>query len=193
MTILRTLVLGSVSVFGLFFFWGDYDSGPTNEDRTTVIIHAAQALTTALDPYVTSFGGMSNLPPHGSPVRGRVSSGFGMRFHPRYKRMQPHRGVDIAAAIGSPVMSTAGGWVVRVDRHPRGYGLFVELIHPGSGYRTLYAHLSHVYVQTGQMVRRGDVVALTGASGNALGPHLHYEVRRWNGEHVDPMTIDVSE
>ena len=166
-------------------------SGAKDVDRTPALLQAVGGLALELDRLAVGMGMLSSLPPHGSPVAGRVSSRFGMRLHPRYKRWRPHRGVDIAAPIGTPVMATADGWVVRVDTDPKGYGLFMEVVHPGSGYRTLYAHLSSVAALPGKAVRRGDVIAKSGASGNAVGAHVHYEVR-FRGRAVDPMRILVS-
>ena len=158
-------------------------------DRKHQILQATNTLQAVILPPGTLSREMSRTPPHGSPVAGRVSSPFGMRFHPRYNRLKPHRGVDIAAPVGSHVMSTADGWVHRIAHHPEGYGIFVELSHPGSGYLTLSAHLSLVHVRVGQAVKRGDVIALTGETGNAVGPHLHYEVRTSRGKHVNPLSL----
>ena len=157
--------------------------------RKHQILQATNTLQSVILPPGILSREMSATPPHGSPVAGRVSSPFGMRFHPRYNRLKPHRGVDIAAPVGSHIMATADGWVQRIGHHPEGYGIFVELSHPGSGYLTLYAHLALVHVRVGQAVKRGHVIALTGETGNAVGPHLHYEVRTSRGKHVNPMTL----
>ncbi len=157
--------------------------------RKQQILKATITLQSSILPPGAMSSEMSQAPPHGSPVAGRVSSPYGMRFHPRYNRLKPHRGVDIAAPVGSNVMATADGWVHRIARHPEGYGIFVELAHPGSGYLTLYAHLSLVHVRVGQAVKRGHVIALTGETGNAVGPHLHYEVRTFRGKHVNPQQL----
>ena len=150
---------------------------------------AAELLTTELGRHARVLSPRSRIPPHGSPVAGPVSSGYGMRFHPSYRRWKPHRGVDLAVPVGTPVMVTADGWVSRVDRDGDGYGLFLVVVHPGSGYQTLYAHLSSVLVRVGMPVRRGQVIARSGISGNAVGAHLHYEVKTRNGRHVDPLKV----
>ena len=175
------------SISGIAYWVGYPRDLPTA--RQHQILQVTKTLETMLIPSGPPSNSLSTTPPHGSPVAGRVSSPYGMRFHPRYKRMRPHRGVDIAAREGSHVMATADGWVHRIDHHPDGYGIFIEIVHPATGYRTLYAHLSKVHVRTGQAVTRGQVIALTGVTGNALGPHLHYEVKTLGGKHIDPMSV----
>ena len=117
------------------------------------------------------------------PTRGRINSGFGMRISPFTGRWERHEGVDIANDVGTPVVSTAEG-VVRFVGRNGGYGITIIIAH-GYGYSTLYAHLSRVLVQSGQHVKRHQVIALMGNSGLSTGPHLHYEVRV-NGKPVNP-------
>ena len=124
--------------------------------------------------------------PSGYPVAGVVSSDFGMRLHPRTRLWRPHVGVDLAVPVGTPVAATAGGWVERIGHSRRGYGLFIDLVHPAAGYRTRYAHLSVAIVQVGQGVGRGQIIGRSGDSGNATGPHVHYEVRTSAGRPVRP-------
>jgi murein DD-endopeptidase MepM/ murein hydrolase activator NlpD len=94
-----------------------------------------------------------------------------------------HQGIDLAAPRGTVVWATADGTVVFAGRDGR-YGRTVVVDH-GHGYRTRYAHLKKIETAAGRSVRRGDVVGRVGASGNASGPHLHYEVIR-DGVPVDP-------
>lgn len=142
-----------------------------------------------LSDYEAVLGRQDRSPPHGSPVKGPISSPYGMRLHPRYRKWMPHHGIDLAVAVETPVMVTADGWVARVDEDPDGWGVFVEVVHPASGFLTRYAHLSAVLVQVGQPVRRGRVIALSGASGNAVGAHLHYEIRTRRGASVNPLRL----
>ncbi|MXW84338.1 MAG: M23 family metallopeptidase [Rhodothermaceae bacterium] len=169
-------------------YWAGSGRG-LDVERKHQILQTTNTLQSIILPPGNPSREKSRTPPHGSPVAGRVSSPFGMRLHPRYNRLKPHRGVDIAAPIGSHVMVTADGWVHRIGHHPEGHGIFVEVSHPGSGYLTLYAHLSLVHVRVGQAVKRGHVIALTGETGNAVGPHLHYEVRTSRGKHVNPQRL----
>ena len=110
-----------------------------------------------------------------TPVAGaRMSSGFGMRFHPvlRYSRM--HQGVDFAAATGTPILASAGGTIV-FSGWGGGYGNVVVIDH-GKGMRTRYAHMHRINVRNGQRVEQGQNIGQVGSTGLSTGPHLHYEV-----------------
>ena len=113
-----------------------------------------------------------------------VTSGFGMRYHPIFKTLRRHTGVDITAPRGTPVYATADG-VVSARQTYSGYGICVVINH-GFSYETLYAHLSKKTVRAGQKVKRGELIGYVGNSGISIGPHLHYEVLK-NGTHVNPV------
>jgi murein DD-endopeptidase MepM/ murein hydrolase activator NlpD len=126
-------------------------------------------------------------PPTGSgvlttlPVDGGMSWGFGDRVingHPGH-----HYGVDLGAPEGTPIRAAGDGRVVRTGV-ARGYGNLVVIDH-GDGVETRYAHLSKIGVEVGDPIAAGQVVGESGETGNAIGPHLHFEVRR-DGEAVDP-------
>lgn len=104
-----------------------------------------------------------------------VSSLYGMRMHPRYGTWRMHEGVDLAAPKGTPVYATGNAVVLRAGWQP-GYGYLIELNH-GFGYKTRYGHLSKMYVDVGDSVTRGQVIADVGNTGVSSGAHLHYEVR----------------
>lgn len=108
------------------------------------------------------------------PVRGMVSSEFGMRISPLTGGLAPHHGIDIVTRRGTQVMSPAGGVVLYVGSDS-GLGKAVKINH-GYGIRTLYGHLSKTAVKIGQRVRRGEVIGFVGSTGLSTGPHLHYEV-----------------
>jgi murein DD-endopeptidase MepM/ murein hydrolase activator NlpD len=112
------------------------------------------------------------------PVSGPVVSGFGMRWG----RM--HEGIDIAAALGTPIRAAAAGTVIHAG-WLGGYGNLVVLDH-GGGLATAYAHASSILVGVGQRVGQGQTISLVGSTGNSSGPHLHFEVRV-NGSAVDPL------
>lgn len=114
----------------------------------------------------------------------RVTSGFGVRYHPLLGIMRMHSGVDLAARTGTPVLATAEGRVSAAGWHG-GYGQFVAIEH-GNGYQTRYGHLSYIAVQQGQAVHRGDLVGYVGSTGMSTGPHLHYEVRQ-GGQALNPF------
>ena len=114
---------------------------------------------------------------------GHVTDGYGERIHPIYKRPQFHTGTDFA---GKPTaLAAAAGTVVEV-RVRNGYGLTVVVDH-GNGIATLYAHLAHASVSSGQSVKQGQAIGAVGHSGDATGDHLHFEVRI-HGQLTDPMS-----
>lgn len=108
------------------------------------------------------------------PSAGYLSCGFGMRIDPFTGRRQFHRGVDLAADIGTPVYATASG-VVSSVRRDVGLGKLIQIDHL-HGYTTVYAHLSRIAVKRGQHVERGEIIGAVGNTGYSTGPHLHYEV-----------------
>ncbi|MGB4062170.1 MAG: M23 family metallopeptidase [Burkholderiaceae bacterium] len=116
----------------------------------------------------------------------RVSSGYGMRFHPVSGGIKPHLGVDFAAPTGTPVRAVGDG-VVEFAGTQRGYGNLVVLNHRG-GQSTAYAHLNRIHVRKGQRVEQGVLVGEVGSTGVSTGPHLHFEFRD-NGVHKDPLTL----
>ncbi|HSJ15171.1 MAG TPA: M23 family metallopeptidase [Longimicrobiales bacterium] len=118
------------------------------------------------------------------PVSGTMTSPFGLRF--RGWRPDVHEGVDISAPRGTPVRAMRAGEVLFAGRQG-GYGLVVILAH-GTNVRSLYAHLSRIDVAKGQRVRAGEGIGAVGQTGNATGPHLHFEVWRW-GRPEDPVPL----
>ena len=113
-----------------------------------------------------------------SPAEGPINSRFGRR------RGRMHYGLDIGAPAGSAVRAAQPGKVLYAGDGYRGYGKLVILDH-GNGFQTLYAHNRRLRTRTGREVRAGDVIAEVGATGNASGPHLHFEIRRGDRP-VDP-------
>jgi murein DD-endopeptidase MepM/ murein hydrolase activator NlpD len=119
------------------------------------------------------------------PVDGvRLTSDFGMRFHPVLGGRRAHKGVDLAGPVGTPVRATADGVVSRADWFSS-YGLYISLEHGGE-IQTRYGHLSRLNVASGQAVKKGDVIGYVGSTGRSTGPHLHYEVRI-AGQAVSPV------
>jgi murein DD-endopeptidase MepM/ murein hydrolase activator NlpD len=117
------------------------------------------------------------------PVSGRVTSRFGMRFHPILHSSRFHRGIDLKAIAGTPIKASADGRVVFAG-WSGGYGRQVRIGH-GDGLATSYSHMSRIAAAPGAFVRRGEVIGYVGSSGLSTGPHLHYEVFK-NGHRVDP-------
>lgn len=120
------------------------------------------------------------------PVKGRLSSGFGNRFHPIDKKIKFHAGIDIAVPVGTPVAAAAQG-VVTFAGHDGDYGNLVIIQHP-DGRLTRYGHLSKILVSRNDQVTAGDEIALSGSTGKSTGPHVHFEVRE-NGQVVNPIKI----
>jgi len=111
--------------------------------------------------------------PRGLPAEGPISQDF----------HEGHKALDIATPVGTPIQATMDGQVVYSGWNNEGYGNLV--IVENGPYKTYFAHLDSIPVQNGQTVRAGEVVGLSGSTGNSTGPHLHYEVRL-NGEQVLP-------
>jgi murein DD-endopeptidase MepM/ murein hydrolase activator NlpD len=125
------------------------------------------------------------------PTRGWYTSRFSRsRMHPIHGEERPHKGIDIAAPMGTPILAPAKGRVKEI-RTSKGYGLMVVVDH-GRGVVTRYAHCSKVLVEVGQPLHRGDELALVGKTGIATAPHLHYEVIV-NGRAKDPYAYILEE
>ena len=122
-----------------------------------------------------------------SPIPGaKVTSPFGFRFDPVAHRWQLHAGCDLGATDGTPIHAAADGRVI-MAQVIGGYGNAVVLDN-GNSLATLYAHQSQMLVTVGQLVKKGDIIGLVGATGMATGPHLHFETRI-KGIPVDPTGV----
>jgi murein DD-endopeptidase MepM/ murein hydrolase activator NlpD len=123
--------------------------------------------------------------PTGSPVaNGWISSLYGYRKDPFTGKRSFHNGIDIAGREGAKVTSVASGVVV-YSGSKGGFGEVVEIRH-GNGYSTRYAHNKKLFVETGDLVTKGQVISLLGNTGRSTGPHVHFEVS-YNGKTVDPQ------
>lgn len=122
----------------------------------------------------------------GRPIKkGWMSSRFGRRNDPFTGRIAWHEGVDFAGKEGSDIIAVASG-VVTWSGERYGYGQLVEVNH-GNGFSTRYAHCKENLVKVGDVVKKGQVIALMGSSGRSTGPHVHFEVYK-NGRAVDPSS-----
>ncbi len=118
------------------------------------------------------------------PTRGWLSSRFGYRISPFTDKKEFHRGIDISARSGTPVVSPANGLVI-FNGWQSGYGRVIVLKH-ARGFKTKYAHLKKSLVKKGQHVKKGAKIGLVGRSGRTTGSHLHYEVHL-NNAPVNPL------
>jgi len=123
-----------------------------------------------------------------------TTSNFGWRLHPLLGSWIMHSGRDLAAPEGTPVVAVLAGTVVS-SGPAGGYGLAIEIEHGGVNRRTLYGHLSELYVKEGTRVSQGEVIGRVGSTGLSTGPHLHFEMRipqdgGWVA--IDPGDLDAS-
>lgn len=148
--------------------------------------------------YTTPDGHSDYYTPEGKSLRkaflrapvefSRISSGFGLRWHPILNHMRAHKGIDYAAPAGTPIHA-AGDGRVTFRGVQSGYGNVIVLAHSGD-VQTLYGHMSHfgAGMAVGRHVHQGELIGYVGQSGLATGPHLHYEYRV-HGEHRNPAGI----
>lgn len=118
------------------------------------------------------------------PLQGRLTSYFGRR-NLGMGTSSFHKGIDIAAPTGTPIVAARAGTVTYAGWSNRGYGNMVTIRHFG-GSETLYAHFSSISVQVGQYVEQGETIGRVGSTGISTGPHLHFELHE-NGAPVDPL------
>jgi murein DD-endopeptidase MepM/ murein hydrolase activator NlpD len=132
--------------------------------------------------------------PRLSPIKTKdficISSGFGWRNHPIYKKPIFHEGVDISARPGTKVYASASGRVDKIMYSKFGYGNRIVIKHK-YGYETLYAHLGNINVKKGQTIKIGQLIGTVGSTGLSTGYHLHYEVHL-DGDYEDPLAYFYS-
>ncbi|MDY7005498.1 MAG: peptidoglycan DD-metalloendopeptidase family protein [Cyanobacteriota bacterium] len=127
-------------------------------------------------------GGSMQFTGYTWPSKGTLTSGYGWRWG----RM--HRGIDIAAPTGTPIVAAAPGVVTFANWNSGGYGNLVEIKHP-NGSLTVYAHNSQILVREGQKVAQGELIAKMGSTGRSTGPHLHFEIHPTGNGAVNPMAL----
>lgn len=140
-----------------------------------------------LDARLTSLSGLKAMQPTVMPVsQGYDDSSFGWRIDPLTGTRALHEGVDFSAPTGTPIVAAAGGVVVAAEFNS-GYGYMVDIDH-GNDLVTRYAHASKLLVKPGDLVKRGQRIALVGSTGRSTGAHLHFEVRL-SGSAVNPANF----
>ena len=117
--------------------------------------------------------------------KGTIGSLYGYRIHPNSRAKKFHAGLDIRAKHGNNVYAAFDGKVVEVKIRSKGYGNTIKIVHE-NGLVTLYAHLSAFTVKIGDVICKGNIIGKIGSSGNATGPHLHFEIIE-NKNKVNPL------
>jgi len=160
-------------------------AGETAEQETTATLRISKVLysqdnlpdNVSMEQAVLGFD-------YCTPVSGTLSSGFGYRVHPIEGEELFHYGVDLAADTGTEIDAFASGTVTAVGESSS-YGKYLMISHP-NGFTTLYAHCSRVTVSSGASVREGEKIAEVGETGQATGPHLHFELQQGE-EYLNPI------
>ena len=123
------------------------------------------------------------------PATGRISTNFGaQRIYKGGEKGSYHSGTDIAVPVGTPVRAPADGVVILATDAPFTLEGNLLMLDHGMGLNSAFLHLSQIDVQPGEHVRQGQVIAMSGASGRATGPHLHWSLK-WRDARIDPMLI----
>lgn len=155
---------------------------PTDNSKVSVFLEEQKKYSNYAVPANVSYDYTALPFDYENPVEGSKSSGFGYRLHPIQNEIKYHYGTDLAANTGEEVHAFADGKIYAVGENDS-FGKYVIIDHAG-GYRTLYAHCSKHCVSCGS-VKMGDVIALVGETGEATGPHLHFELMH-NGVYLNP-------
>ena len=142
------------------------------------------------DEYLAKLALQGDNPPSNAtwvtPVSGfRLTSAFGMRKHPVLKVTRMHNGVDMACAQGTPIYATRAGKVTRTAYQAGGAGNYVSINHL-DGFSSVYMHMTHYVVSTGQNVSQGQLIGYVGSTGISTGPHLHFGIS-YAGTYVNPL------
>ena len=157
----------------------------TDLDQVDILLEDRENKLEVLESQWSNVALLQAALPSGRPIeKGWISSRFGRRTDPLNGRKSYHKGIDFAARKGTPIYSVASGIVKRAKALP-GFGNIVEINH-ADGYSTLYAHNQKNLVAQGEIVHKGQRIALLGSSGRSSGPHVHFEVHK-DGRPVNPQ------
>jgi murein DD-endopeptidase MepM/ murein hydrolase activator NlpD len=147
-----------------------------------LLLTVAPDMAQALPSTIATSDSVDPYPAYIYPVHGVLTSRFGWRWG----RM--HKGIDIAAAIGTPVVASAEGTVTYADWNNGGFGNLIKIQH-NDGSETLYAHNSKLLVHQGEYVDQGQVIAEMGSTGRSTGPHCHFEIHLPHQGAVNPIAM----
>ena len=176
----------TVALNNLVAYQGDLrNDAAALEEMEQQMLEQADQMTTFIKNMklaATYVGGEMMWP---APGHYSISSYFGNRLHPISKEYKMHTGIDVETPRKTPLVAAQTGTVIFANWFA-GYGKAIIIDH-GGGYATLYGHLDVISVDVGQVVKKGENIALSGNTGYSTGPHLHFEVRM-NGDYVDPLT-----
>jgi hypothetical protein len=131
---------------------------------------------------------LSNSKPSISPIKNitkkDITAKYGKMKHPILKSTRQHNGIDIRAAVGTPIVATADGTIVNASYEGK-WGNLIIIEHE-NGYQTLYAHLNRFNCKKNQTVKKGEIIGYSGETGMVTGPHLHYSIKL-NGDFINPI------
>ena len=177
-------VMGGIETYGESF-----SDGELEQDMASLKQGFAEQRKqlTELQKLLLTQSSITSSIPSGKPAEsGWVSSFYGNRIDPFTGKKAFHRGIDVAGKEGTGVIAVADGMVTWIGERG-GYGGLVEVDH-GNGYLTRYAHNKTIKVEVGDLVNKGQVIALMGSTGRSTGPHVHFEVLH-NGKNVNPYNF----
>lgn len=156
-------------------------------DRLSQQIEDRQQQLEILDTVLSDRQLQAEALPTGRPIEsGWISSNFGRRIDPFTGDLAWHGGVDFATGTTGVEVSSVASGIVTFAGERFGYGQLVEVNH-GNGYESLYAHNQEILVNAGDIIKKGQVVALSGSTGRSTGPHVHFEIHK-NGRVIDPAS-----
>ena len=121
-----------------------------------------------------------------NPCPGRISSEFGERVHPLNNDVSFHNGIDIAGESGTEIRACFDG-IIETSEYNEFSGNYIVINH-SEGYTSSYAHMKECIAKKGESVKKGELIGIMGATGNATGPHLHFEIRK-DGTPLNPMEL----
>jgi murein DD-endopeptidase MepM/ murein hydrolase activator NlpD len=159
------------------------DAAPASSVYSQLLSSLDDIASTSAMPVIPDIGGIEYAG-YVWPIAGTVTSPFGWRIHPVLGDRRLHRGIDISAEYGTPVIAVKSGRVVSAG-WAEGYGQTIIIEHDGI-YSTLYGHNSELLVVRGTFVRQGQIIARAGNTGTTTGTVLHFEVRE-RGKATDPI------
>jgi hypothetical protein len=189
---IREAGIGGSEKFNLALFQdfpylvSDHISVEKLRHQLEVEVQSFQELSRILDQKLVAWATRPAIQPVNNTQLEKLHMVYGLRLHPIFKVWMDHKGLDFAAAHGTPVYATGDG-KVSMAYFSDSYGKVVYLDH-GFDFESRYAHLSDFAVSAGQNVKRGQLVGYVGNTGNSVAPHLHYEIL-FMGQHVNPVNF----